>query len=107
MTATERGRWFLTEYANRNRGADTDQVVAAIARIEAAICGASAAASAIADELPRRRAGRDSALIARTRCRLSQDHRRRRTDCRTLFVPSAAKALSTRSLCDDIEGAGA
>jgi len=39
VTATERGRWFLTEYANRNRHADTDMVVGAIARMEAAIRG--------------------------------------------------------------------
>jgi hypothetical protein len=37
VTATERGRWFLAEYANRNRCADTELVIAAIARIEAAI----------------------------------------------------------------------
>jgi hypothetical protein len=41
VTATERGRWFLTEYANRNRNADTDRVVAAIARVESAICAGS------------------------------------------------------------------
>src|SRR5208282_1583904 len=39
VTATERGRWFLTEYANRNRHADTDLVVNAIARMAAAIRG--------------------------------------------------------------------
>jgi hypothetical protein len=39
VTATERGRWFLTEFTQRNRAADTDVVVAAIARIEAAIRG--------------------------------------------------------------------
>jgi len=39
VTATERGRWFLTEYANRNRHADTDMVVGAITRMEAAIRG--------------------------------------------------------------------
>src|SRR5579863_6943299 len=37
VTATERGRWFLTEFANRNRPADTDSLIAAIARIEAAV----------------------------------------------------------------------
>jgi len=35
VTATERGRWFLTEYANRNRHADTELLVAAMERIEA------------------------------------------------------------------------
>ncbi len=42
VTATERGRWFLTEFASRNRHADTDVVVGAIARIEAAIRGDAA-----------------------------------------------------------------
>jgi hypothetical protein len=37
VTATERGRWFLTEYANRNRHADTQSLVEALARIEAAV----------------------------------------------------------------------
>ena len=39
ITASERGRWFLSEYANRNRHADTQMLVAAIARVEAAIRG--------------------------------------------------------------------
>jgi hypothetical protein len=37
VTATERGRWFLAEYANRNRNADTQLLANALARIEAAI----------------------------------------------------------------------
>jgi hypothetical protein len=39
VTATERGRWFLAEFASHNRHAETDRVVAAIARIEAAVGG--------------------------------------------------------------------
>jgi len=39
VTATERGRWFLFEYAKRNRNADTDLIVAAVARIEATLRG--------------------------------------------------------------------
>ena len=31
---TARGRWFLTEYAKRNRNADTRMVLDAVARIE-------------------------------------------------------------------------
>jgi hypothetical protein len=42
VTATERGRWFLAEYARRNRDADTDRVLGAIARMESAIRGALA-----------------------------------------------------------------
>jgi len=34
---TSRGRWFLTEYARRNRNADTTMVLEAVARIEATI----------------------------------------------------------------------
>jgi hypothetical protein len=33
---TARGRWFLAEYARRNRSADTDMVLEAIARLEPA-----------------------------------------------------------------------
>jgi len=39
VMATERGRRFLTEYANRNRHADTQMLVGAIARVEAVIRG--------------------------------------------------------------------
>ncbi len=39
VTATARGRWFLDEYAKRNRHSDTSQVLAAIARMEAAVVG--------------------------------------------------------------------
>src|SRR5258708_19368580 len=38
LMQTERGRWFLQEYARRSRGADTALLLAAIARIEAAVC---------------------------------------------------------------------
>jgi hypothetical protein len=37
VTATARGRWFLDEYARRNRNSDTAQVLDAIARMEAAL----------------------------------------------------------------------
>ena len=39
LMATERGRRFLTEYADRNRHADTTAIVSAIARIEATLRG--------------------------------------------------------------------
>src|ERR1700730_10862921 len=45
VTATERGRWFLTEFANRNRHADTDALTGALARVEAAIRGERTAQS--------------------------------------------------------------
>lgn len=37
LAGSERGRWFLEEYGRRRRGADTDLVLAAIGRIEAAM----------------------------------------------------------------------
>jgi hypothetical protein len=43
LAATDRGRWFLDEYARRHRGADTDVVLAAIARIERMMHGGSVA----------------------------------------------------------------
>ena len=39
VAATARGRWFLDEYAKRNRHSDTTQVLTAIARMEAAVVG--------------------------------------------------------------------
>jgi hypothetical protein len=34
ISATERGRWFLAEHARRNRGAETEVLLGAIARLE-------------------------------------------------------------------------
>jgi hypothetical protein len=45
VTATERGRWFLGEFANRNRQADSHLVMAALARIEASIGGKAPSSS--------------------------------------------------------------
>jgi hypothetical protein len=39
LMATERGREFLAEYARRNRHADTETIIGALARVEAAIGG--------------------------------------------------------------------
>jgi hypothetical protein len=39
VTETEHGRWFLAEYARRNRHADTSMILSAVGRIEAAIRG--------------------------------------------------------------------
>jgi chemotaxis regulatin CheY-phosphate phosphatase CheZ len=37
LKATPRGRWFLAEYARRNRAAETDMLLEAVARLEAAV----------------------------------------------------------------------
>lgn len=42
---TSRGRWFLTEYAKRNRNADTAMVLDAVARIEQSLAATKAAAA--------------------------------------------------------------
>jgi hypothetical protein len=41
IVATERGRWFLEQHADRYRAADTGLVLAAIERVEAALRGAN------------------------------------------------------------------
>src|ERR1700720_4781345 len=55
LMATERSRRFLTEYADRNRHADTAMIVGAIARVETAIRG---------DDAPRANAAGDLMEIA-------------------------------------------
>jgi hypothetical protein len=50
VTATERGRWFLAEFANRNRKADTDLILDAIARIDEAVRAGTAPQAAVARE---------------------------------------------------------
>src|SRR5947207_165012 len=39
IMGTARGRWFLQEYARRNRHADTERLIEAIARIEGVVRG--------------------------------------------------------------------
>jgi chemotaxis protein CheZ len=51
LLASERGRWFLAEYARRNRHADTAQVLAAIDRLVAA-AQADVELRALADAMP-------------------------------------------------------
>ena len=43
VTETVRGRWFLTEFARRNRLAETRQLLDAMSRIEAAVAGGQVA----------------------------------------------------------------
>src|SRR5215471_17826099 len=50
---TARGRWFLGEYAKRNRNADTRLVLDAVERIEATLAQqASTSEPALADVVP-------------------------------------------------------
>ena len=51
LASSARGRWFLGEYARRNRNADTEILLAALARLEAHLRADSAAAGRLRDEL--------------------------------------------------------
>jgi hypothetical protein len=70
VSATERGRWFLTEFANRHRHADTDSLMAALARIEAGVNGGGAQrpSTAVGQELKAL-----AALVAQIRTMLGSD----------------------------------
>lgn len=63
---TSRGRWFLGEYAKRNRNADTRMVLDAVARIEETLAAQKepAAASGLAEALAAIRAALDAAQAA-------------------------------------------
>src|SRR6202140_1418380 len=64
---TSRGRWFLGEYAKRNRNADTRMVLDAVARIEqnlAAQRQPAAEADGLAEALPAIRRAVDEARAA-------------------------------------------
>jgi hypothetical protein len=101
VTATERGRWFLSEYANRNRAANTDLVVAALARIEAAIGGITARSDTPAHPAIACANGHHSADVADavpiTKIIVAAE---RIADISFRLRESAVDA----SLCDDIEG---
>jgi chemotaxis protein CheZ len=70
LRASPRGRWFLAEYARRNRSAETDLLLEAIARIEKAVARPhprQAAPSGVFAELVEM-----SEAIARTRREIAQ-----------------------------------
>ncbi|MEM8877720.1 MAG: hypothetical protein AAGD23_07590 [Pseudomonadota bacterium] len=48
---TQRGRWFLAEYARRNRNADTDQVLGAIDKLDNSIRSATPEKLAVVDDM--------------------------------------------------------
>jgi hypothetical protein len=102
VTATERGRWFLSEYANRNRAANTDLVVAALARIEAAIGGIAARSVTPSHPEITVANGRHNADAADA-VPISKiiDAAERIADTSFRLRESSADA----SLCDDIDGA--
>jgi hypothetical protein len=51
LSESARGRWFLSEYARRNRSADTDVLLAALDRIEGRLNADAAALDRFRDEL--------------------------------------------------------
>jgi hypothetical protein len=73
---TSRGRWFLTEYAKRNRNADTAMVLDAVARIEQTVAAQQQAAPD--DAVPKALAAiRSSLAEARTATAAAFDKRTR------------------------------
>ena len=93
---TSRGRWFLTEYAKRNRNADTRMVLDAVARIEASLAaqrdeGLAAQNQAAADAAETNLA---EALAAAAR---SRRRRRRRPKRSTAWRSSKSWHRSARA----------
>jgi hypothetical protein len=68
---TERGRWFLKEYARRNRHADTQLVLEAIGRLEQAVAG-----DRVAQDIDRMRATLKemATAISRTKTEIASIH---------------------------------
>ena len=78
---TERGRWFLLEFARRQRAAETRELLEAIARLERSVAGASAAPAqkpAIAQAMSRppaeTRAPKESGLLLAPPTQPAQPH---------------------------------
>src|SRR5260221_10278692 len=59
---TARGRWFLTEYAKRNRNADTRMVLDAVARIEQSLAAQKEESLAVQREAAAATAAADTSL---------------------------------------------
>jgi len=89
---TERGRWFLREYARRNRNADTQMLLGAIEKLEKVVTG-----ERIAQDVDRLRLGlREMATaIARTKSEVSAIHAVEQQHSH-LFVASEALDAITR-----------
>ncbi|MFK4406869.1 hypothetical protein ABH991_003903 [Bradyrhizobium ottawaense] len=80
---TARGRWFLGEYAKRNRNADTSMVLDAVAKIEETL--AAQRQPVVEDRLPEalieiRRAIREAETIGHRRLRSRRDRDEPRRD---------------------------
>jgi hypothetical protein len=90
---TERGRWFLREYARRNRTADTQLLLEAIGRLEQAVAG-----ERVAQDVDRLRANlREMAkAITRTKTEIASIHAVEREHSR-LFAASEALDSITRT----------
>ena len=80
VVATAQGRWFLAQYASRNRNADTAQLVAAIDRLQADV-GRSVSPTAAQPNLP---PGPDIARLRRDLSELTEALIRARADIATI-----------------------
>jgi hypothetical protein len=90
---TERGRWFLKEFARRNRTADTQMLLEAIGRLEQAVAG-----ERVAQDVERLRSNlREMATaITRTKTEIASIHAVEREHTR-LFAASEALDAITRT----------
>jgi hypothetical protein len=90
---TERGRWFLREFARRNRTADTQMLLEAIGRLEQAVAG-----ERMAQDVDRLRSNlRDMAVaITRTKTEIASIHAVEQEHSR-LFAASEALDAITRT----------
>ena len=126
---TERGRWFLEEYARRNRNADTDVLLGAIQRLESAVSGERGGGDAVrfrgdlmdmADAIARTRAevaalsGPDQGESRLTVASEALDSIVRATERATSDILGAAEAVQEAAwtlresgadgaLCDDLD----
>ena len=90
---TTRGRWFLAEYARRNRHADTAMLLAALARLEDVLRGAAAGLSG-GPEKPEQDVGRDRTDLAMDQA-AETDHER------SLAVPVDELPMVSAPTCDE------
>src|SRR4051794_20955367 len=90
---TTRGRWFLAEYARRNRQADTAMLLAALARLEDVVRGAAAGPAGGPDE-PEQDVERDRTDVAIDLVAVT-DHER------SLAVPADELPMVSAPTCDE------
>lgn len=90
---TPRGRWFLEEYARRNRNADTEQLLAAITSLGDSVNTADPASTHL--DVLRRELQEMSASIQKTRCEISAIKPQNDDDNRIMAATEELDAIVT------------